>query len=232
MNCPYCIKVCTKCGEILVANSMNFYKKKRGKYGLQAFCKECTSKKNEEYYENNKEYRKEYHKEYYENNKEEIKEKNKEYRENHKEKIKEWYKEWYKENKDERNKYCKEWRQNNPEKTFNNHQKRRQLQENQGEGLTKEQWIDMMEFFDWKCAYSGEYIGGNSKFRTIDHIVALNNGGENEVWNCVPMHKSYNSSKHANDMLEWYMQQEFFNIDRLRKIFEWCDYAFEKWGNQ
>ena len=90
----------------------------------------------------------------------------------------------------------------------------------------------MMEFFDWKCAYSGEYIGGDNKDkkRTIDHIVALDNSGEHEIWNCVPMLKSYNSSKHINNMLEWYLEQPFFSIERLTKIYEWRIYAYEKWG--
>ena len=41
MKCPYCIKVCNKCGEILVANNMNFAKQKKGKYGLESRCKKC-----------------------------------------------------------------------------------------------------------------------------------------------------------------------------------------------
>ena len=288
MKCPFVIKVCTKCGEILVANSMNFGKMKRGKYGLKAECKKCKNQCNKEYYENNKEEIKEYKKEYYENNKEEIKDKCKEYRENNKEKLKEYYennkeeikeykkeyyennkerlrkekreyyennkdklkeyrKEYYENNKDKLKEYRKEYYENNKEEikdkrkeycennphiTFNNNNKRRQKEESQGDGLSKEQWLEMMKFFDFRCAYSGEYIGGNSEFRTVDHIISLNNGGENEIWNCVPMYKSYNSSKYTNDMLEWYKQQEFFNIDRLRKIFEWRDYAFRKWGNQ
>ena len=28
MKCPYCIKICSKCGKLLVANTMNFRKKK------------------------------------------------------------------------------------------------------------------------------------------------------------------------------------------------------------
>ena len=90
----------------------------------------------------------------------------------------------------------------------------------------------MMDFFNWTCAYSGEYLGGNNKDkkRTIDHIVALDNGGEHEIWNCVPMLKSYNTSKHTNNILEWYIEQPFFSIERLTKIYEWRMYAYEKWG--
>ena len=236
MNCPYCIKVCSKCGKLLVANNMNFYKYKRGKYKLRGTCKRCMIKKSKEYRENNPEYLKKY----YENNKEYIKEKNKEYyednkkyykewRENNKEHRKEYYKEYYKDNKEHRNKKDKEWRENNPDKVFNKHHKRRLLKESQGNGISKEQWLEMMEFFEFKCAYSGITLSKNT--RTIDHIIPLSKGGEHEIWNLVPMHRNYNSSKFTNDMLEWYQQQDFYSEERLNKIYEWIEYAKNKWEN-
>lgn len=85
----------------------------------------------------------------------------------------------------------------------------------------------MMKFFNWRCAYSGEMLGDN---RTIDHIVPLSKGGEHEIWNCVPMNKGYNSSKHTSDMLEWYRNQSFYSEERLNKIYEWIEYAKDKWG--
>ena len=218
MNCPYCIKKCSKCSKLLVANSINFNKQKGGKYGLMNRCKECRKIESKEWRENNKERKKEYNKEYYENNKERKKEYDKEYYENNKEHIKEYYKEYY---------------ENNPDKVFNYANKRRSIEENQGRGISKDQWYEMMEFFDWKCAYSGEYIGGkeNRCIRSIDHIIPLSKGGENEIWNCIPMHRSYNSSKFTNDMLEWYQQQEFYSEERLNKIYEWIEYAKNKWEN-
>ena len=44
MNCPYCIKVCSKCGKLLVAYSGNFGKEKRGKYGFKSRCKRLYAK--------------------------------------------------------------------------------------------------------------------------------------------------------------------------------------------
>ena len=87
----------------------------------------------------------------------------------------------------------------------------------------------MMKFFNWTCAYSEEYIGGsnNKNIRSIDHIVPLDNGGEHEIWNCVPMLKSYNSQKRISNMLEWYLKQPFFSIERLTKIYEWRIYAIK-----
>ena len=44
MNIPYAFKKCTKCGKWLVANSFNFGKTKKGKWGLKSQCKECGRK--------------------------------------------------------------------------------------------------------------------------------------------------------------------------------------------
>lgn len=200
MKCPFVIKICVRCKQLLVANNINFSKNKVRKDGLKTSCKECDKKYNKQWRKENKEQKKEY---------------DKEWRKNNKEKIKEIKKQWY---------------ENNPEKVFNYHQKRRLKEENQGSGFTKDQWFEMMEFFDWRCAYSGKYIGRDSIHRTIDHIIPLDKGGLNEIWNLVPMYNDYNCSKHTNDMVTWYKQQEFFDVDRLMKIYEWQEYAFEKWG--
>ena len=40
------------------------------------------------------------------------------------------------------------------------------------------------------------------------------------------------SSKHDKNMLEWYLEQEYFDIERLNKIIEWQIYAYEKWGGE
>lgn len=274
MNCPYCIKVCSRCGKLLIANKVNFDKQKSGKYGLRSVCKKCRKEEFKKEYKNNLEKYKEKNKKYYNDNLEKERErsrkKNKEYRKNNPEKAKEsskkstkkWRendpekaksvnrennkkyrknnsdkirksrKQYYENNKETIKEKRKIWIKSNPEKIFNQSMRRRQLEENQGNGITKEQWFDMMEFFDWKCAYSDEYIGGDSKYRTVDHIVALNNGGENEIWNLVPMYRNYNSSKNTNNMEEWYIQQEFYSEERLNKIYEWIKYAKEKWGDK
>ena len=84
-----------------------------------------------------------------------------------------------------------------------------------------------MDFFDWKCAYSGEKLTKSN--RSLDHIVSLNKNGENEIWNLVPMLKKYNSKKYTNDMLEWYILQPFYSEERLNKIYEWIKIAEEKY---
>lgn len=114
---------------------------------------------------------------------------------------------------------------------FNAHNKRRHKEATQGTGVTPDQWLELMSFFDFRCAYSGEYIGGNSFNRTIDHIVPLDSGGDNMIWNCVPMTRSLNSSKQDKDMLEWYKEQDCYSEARLAKIYKWQEYARKKWKN-
>ena len=66
MNIPYVMKKCNTCGKWLVANNINFYKEKKGKYGLRGQCKECKKI----YADKNKQHRKEYDKKRYEDNRE------------------------------------------------------------------------------------------------------------------------------------------------------------------
>ena len=202
MNCPYNVKICTKCNKLLIACKINFRKGKRGKYGFRAECKECESK-----------YKKTY---------------NKQYRENHKEEIKKYKEEYRKENKEKIAEGKRKWCENNPHKLFNSHNKRRQKLKNQGRGITDKQWYEMFEFFNWECAYSGVQLNKNN--RNVDHIVAIDNNGLNEIWNCVPCYNKYNCNKRTRDMLDWYKQQPFYSEERLEKIYAWIEYAYEKWG--
>lgn len=229
MKCPYCIKICSKCGKLLIANTMNFRKKKDGKYGLRAECKLCKKQLDKEYREKNIDKIREYDKQRYPQRREERLEYSKKYQKKNKDKIKEQRHQYYEENKDIIKERNKKYKQENPEKFFNWNANRRLKEENQGNGITKEQWLEMMEFFDWKCAYSGEYIGGNSKNRTIDHIVSLDKNGEHEIWNCVPMYANYNSGKRNKNMEEWYIKQDFYSEERLNKIYEWIEYAKSKY---
>lgn len=252
-HCPYCIKVCSKCGRILVANEINFKKKKKGKWKLASICKYCDKKyredhsdyfdeynkkyykdnkgvlleKTKKYYEDHKEERDQYGTKWYKENRETRKEKCRKYYKEHKEEAKEYRRKYYEEHKEEVLDRCKEYRRNNPNKVFNNVQKRRHKLENQGRGITKEQWLEMMNFFEWECAYSGIRLDENN--RSIDHIISLSKDGENEPWNCVPMVRILNSSKYTSDMEDWYMKQDFFDIDRLLKIYEWIEYAYKKY---
>ena len=249
MNIPYVMKKCSKCGQWLVANNVNFGKDKRLKSGLRACCKECKNKHSREYYEQNRDKvlarQKEHDKKYYERNKYKILSRQKTYREQNKDKISAQHKEYREQNKDKIAVYKKEYYEQNKDKIlaqkkeyyqspkgqisrFNKDIKRRAKERELGNGITADQWLECMSFFDWKCAYSGETL--TKETRSLDHIIPLNKGGANEIWNVVPMFRSFNSSKYDRDMIEWYEQQEYFSEERLAKIREWQEYAFNKYN--
>ena len=207
--------------------------------------KEKLLEQRKQCYQDNKEKEREKHKQYYENNKEKVSERHKQYRENNKEKIAEGQRQYYKNNKDKVLERCKQYREDNKEKiaernkryyqspqgqasSFNRSHRRRIKEEAQGTGITKDQWLEMMKFFDFRCAYSGERL--TNKTRSVDHIVPLNSGGDNMIWNCVPMTRSLNSSKSTKGMEEWYKEQECYDPKRLQKIYEWQEHAYNKWG--
>ena len=247
-------KTCTKCGETLPATTEYFHKQKLGKYGLYSECKKCRTKRHKQYYEDNKEKISEQHKQYYEDNKDKIKqyyednkdkikqyyednkdkilEQKKQYREDNKDKISERNKQYYEDNKDKISEQRKQYRATPQGQAsgFNRSCRRRTKEQNQGNGINKMQWLEMMKYFNWKCAYSGNPL--KNETRTIDHIKPLNQGGEHEIWNCVPMYGSYNFSKHDKDMEEWYQEQDFYSEERLQKIYEWQEYAYNKYSKK
>ena len=230
MNIPYAFKKCSKCGEWKIANNYNFYKDKSRKWGLKSRCKKCDKEYSREYRksENGKKNQAKADNKY--NNSEKGKKKRIEYRKSEEgKKIRAKAQSKY--SKTDKGKLTQE-KYHDSEKyksiMFNQNSKRRFKEDTQGDGITQEQWFECFEFFNWECAYSGIQL--TKENRNLDHVIALNNGGEHEIWNCVPMYDKYNISKHANDMLEWYLEQEYFDIDRLTKIYEWRIYAYWKWG--
>ena len=92
------MKKCSKCN--IEKYYIFFGKRKASKDGLSYICKECKSKLDKEYSQNNKEYKINYLKSYYSNNKETIIERSKDYYSNNKEDISERSKEYYLKNKE------------------------------------------------------------------------------------------------------------------------------------
>ena len=105
MNCPYVMKRCTKCGEIL--HISRYYKKKTCRYGVNSYCKQCDYKSNKNWKDNNSNKLKEYQSNYYNNNKEQILDYQKNYRKNHKKERKEYDKIYQNKNCRKRNEHPK-----------------------------------------------------------------------------------------------------------------------------
>lgn len=69
--------------------------------------------------------------------------------------------------------------------------------------LSIEEWRRVMNSTMWTCFYCGQYIGGDSEYRTIDHIVPISKGGLTVPENLVPCCRGCNSSKNASDVAIW-----------------------------
>ena len=237
MNTPYVFKRCTKCGKWKIANLTYFVKEKNGKYGLTGKCRICYNKNKQKYYKNAN--RKEYYKAYrktdnYKNYQKEYRksERNKEIQNKYRKseagkKSQDKYK-----NSDKGKEYYKNYWASEKGKSvqFNHNVKRRLSEESQGRGITIEQWDEVYKYFNWKCAYSGMKLLKSN--RNLDHIIPLNDNGVNEIWNCVPMYNIYNFNKQDKSPLEWYKEQEYFSEERLAKIVEWQQYAYDKWATE
>lgn len=210
MKCPYCIKVCTKCGRILVANEMNFYKKKTGKWGLSAYCKLCGKQYQKQWRQDNPEYFKEYQKE-------------------HKQELKEYDKQRYQDNKEKIKEQVKQYRDNNPHVGLNSRNRQRS---NKPSNITLEQYNDIINYFP-TCAYCGKEmndIHNSIDCRTIEHLIPLSRPeGTNDIWNLVSCCMLCNSDKQDIDFITWYKQKDFYSDERLNKIYEWITYTTIKY---
>ena len=240
------LKRCTKCGENKPNTNEYFYFQNKSKGTLRSRCKVCNNDKDKgkEYYENNKDKILKYKKKYYENNKDKLKkcrennkdkirERDKKYRENNKDKIreyrennKEYYKEYRENNKEHYKDLFKKYYENNKDKYKEYNHKRRALKLGNGGSYTKAQWLDTLEYFDYKCAYTGECIKHSCH---VEHIVPISKGGTSYIWNLVPSTASANLSKQNRDMEEWYREQEYFCEERLNKIYEYQKYMAAKY---
>lgn len=82
--------------------------------------------------------------------------------------------------------------------------------------LTGDDWLNVLSVFNNSCAYCGATIN-----LTRDHVVPVSMGGLNTKHNIVPACKSCNSSKHNNEIVEWYKHSKYFSKERLAKIMKW-----------
>jgi hypothetical protein len=55
------------------------------------------------------------------------------------------------------------------------------------------------------------------------HKEHVNHEGSNDLSNCVPSCKLCNTSKHVQELEEWYKRQPYFSEERLQKIYKWIN---------
>ena len=88
--------------------------------------------------------------------------------------------------------------------------------------LTLNQWEDIKNYFNNKCAYCGE----NTKL-TQDHFTPISKGGEYTHNNIIPACGSCNSSKRNREFIEWYPKQKFYSKKREKAILKFLNYKGE-----
>lgn len=140
---------------------------------------------------------------YYEGNRKEMLKKKKEYRDSHKEERKAYL-------QSEKGKAI----------ARANRENRRSRLKNNGGEFSADDIFSMLDFFDNKCAYTGEPL--EDKYH-LDHVIPIKNGGSNYIYNIIPCNKLANLSKHTRDMEEWFREQTYFSEERLQKIYEWME---------
>jgi len=95
-----------------------------------------------------------------------------------------------------------DWRQANPEKVCASASRRRALMAQVLSTLTPEQWLEILEYYDRRCAYC---FVSEAEVGTLhmEHVMPIFRGGTNTPDNVVPACRSCNSSKGIKTLKEW-----------------------------
>lgn len=202
-------KVCNICKQEKPLDefySQQRQSKSKGSYiYVYPYCKECSKDKSSKWVKENPEHYNETRYKYRRTEK---------YREYEREKNN---REYYK-------KYKKEWRVNNADKMNMFGQLRRSKMKQLKCELSLEDWNKILEKFNYSCTYCGktedDCIEEYGQRLHQEHIVPMNKNGSYTKNNIVPACKGYNCSKHDRDFIEWYREQEFYDIQKETKVLE------------
>ena len=244
-------KQCNKCGKI---KKLHEYAKGNSSAGRASWCKECNKIYTKKYRDCNKEKISEQKKQHYKDNREEMLEQKKQYYKDNKEQLKKYKHEWYEKNKEKHSFKGEKWREKNKERkkyidheyylknkekykcnAMNYKKRKREV----GGTITDFQIETMIEFFDNKSAYSKEKFKDQSNCElkdkiSKDHIKAINNGGDNYIWNIVPCTQSENASKSDKQIDEWLTKKFGYTKEQIKeikiKIYDWQCYAYCKFS--
>ena len=174
---------------------------------------------------------------------EQMIERRKEYYEKNKDRLNKVAREWTIKNKDKALENSRRWKKNNPEKVKTNnvrghknyrekYPERKKLADHKRNaiirklnfGFTDKDWNDCLYYFDNKCAYCGRKLGKP----TLEHFIPVIKNGELSRWNVIPACKSCNSSKRNKDFFDWYVNQDFYNEIREKRILKYLNYSKNK----
>lgn len=110
--------------------------------------------------------------------------------------VKQYSSQYHRNNKEKRKAYLREWYQANPGMKRVYRQQRDRRQRNAKGHFTLEQLMGRIQYYGGRCYLCGCNWYALPKFdQTIDHVIALHNGGSNWPANLRPACRSCNSSK-------------------------------------
>ena len=241
----YKMKVCSKCGIEKKSTNEFFSIKRDSKDGLKTDCKSCQAlyrennkeryaeyhkryqqvnkesilERTKQYHKENKEHKNEYNKQYYKDNKESFAEQSKQYQQENKERLAEYNKQYRKNNKELLAEYKKQYSQENPEKCVIYKQRREARKRQLDSTLTFEQWENIKQDFNHKCAYCGK----EDKLQQ-EHLLPLSKGGEYTHNNIIPACGSCNSGKGNKLFHEWYPKYKHYSKKREKQLLQYLGY--------
>jgi len=211
-------KRCPKCEEWFIESKDNFYYQ-NGRSGTN--CKKCEIKRSAKRQKLHPRTR---------NEKDIFNNRQKEFRHKPENLIKQ------KNNQDEQRKKgnTSRWQQNNPEKI----KKYNAIYSNKKHTISNKEWEACKNYFkdeqgEWSCAYCGMSEDKNKlKYNQQLHKEHVDCEGKGNLQNCVPSCVKCNTSKHKDDIKEWYIKQEFFTEEKLNKIYKWVHEDYKQYEQE
>jgi len=174
------MKTCSKCKQRKTLDQ--FYSDVSMKDGLNGWCKSCCSARAAKYYLSNKKT---------------ILAKNSGWHYGNKERHSKLNDNWWSRHPEKKAIKDKRFNKNHPEHDLTHQENRRKRKLNAaGDGVTSEQWRDVLDEYHHCCGYCGK----KGKL-TLDHIVPLAKGGAHDISNIVPACRSCNSRKQDTSLL-------------------------------
>ena len=113
-------------------------------------------------------------------------------------------------------------------RNFNRHSRHRFPKENYISDITVDQFIELLVFFECRCAYTGEPL--NDTTLSLDHLQTRTKNGIHHISNVVPCTKEANNKKYNKDFQQWYINSEYFTMERYAKIMAWQIIAQERYN--
>jgi 5-methylcytosine-specific restriction endonuclease McrA len=199
-------KTCPKCKT--VKTTLDFYKDKRTKSGLCAWCKDCKKNAINKWHAENPKRHYQTCKKWYVENKDRAVLRQIAYVAKNKEIVKKKKHDLYLKNRDKQRQAALEWNKKNPDKVKENLRnffsknpdkfkeysgKRRSRIVGNGGIITSAEIKELFEKYGNRCLC----CGSTEKKLTLDHVVPLKLGGKNVIENAQPLCGSCNSKKSA-----------------------------------